>query len=170
MDYFLPYQRPPGEGYHSHEQLQPSKVRWWALREFRKEQNTCDLAVIRLQPLPTVSPEESNLRVQNHRLCTHAQSCPTLAAQWIANCSPPGSSIHETFQARIVEWFATFYSRASACRFFTNESPRKSKNTGEWLYLAEVHLKGMISVGPDSCNFPYIEKCKIPSLGISGFN
>ena len=78
MDYFLPYQRSPGEGYHSHEQLQPSTVRWSALREFRKERNTCHLAVLRLQPLPTVRPEESNLRMQRHRMCMHAQSCLTL--------------------------------------------------------------------------------------------
>ena len=25
--------------------------------------------------------------------------------------------------------------------------------------IAEVHIKGMISVSPDFCIFPYIEKC-----------
>ena len=29
-------------------------------------------------------------------------------------CSPPGSSIHEVFQARIVEWVAISYFRGSS--------------------------------------------------------
>ena len=70
MDYFLPYQRSPGEGYHSHEQLQPSTVRWWALREFRKERNTCHLAVLRLRPLPT-----GLFYTSVSFLLSHIQSC-----------------------------------------------------------------------------------------------
>ena len=56
------------------------------------------------------------------------------------DCSPPGSSVHENFQARILEWAATAYSRGSsqtrdgtsiscisyiAGRFFTIELPGK---------------------------------------------
>ena len=33
-------------------------VNWYLLRELKKEENTCHLAAVRLQPLPTVSPEE----------------------------------------------------------------------------------------------------------------
>ena len=33
----------------------------------------------------------------------HAQSCPTLCDP--VDCSPPGSSLHGTFQARILERF-----------------------------------------------------------------
>ena len=29
------------------------------------------------------------------------------------DCSPPGSSVHEVFQARILEWVATSYSQGS---------------------------------------------------------
>ena len=37
------------------------------------------------------------------------QSCPTL---WDPmDCSPPGSTIHEIFQARILEWVAISFSR-----------------------------------------------------------
>ena len=32
------------------------------------------------------------------------------------------------------------------------------KNTGYWPQIAEMHMKGMISVIPDSCILPYIEK------------
>ena len=48
------------KGYHSHQLLEPlPTVSWWALRELRKEKNTWHLVAIRLQPLPTVSPEET---------------------------------------------------------------------------------------------------------------
>ena len=40
------------------------------------------------------------------------QSCPTL---WNPmDCSPPGSSVHEIFQARILEWVAMPFSRGSS--------------------------------------------------------
>ena len=42
---------------HSHQQLQPSSVSRWTLREHRKETNS--LTAIRLQPLPTKSPKEA---------------------------------------------------------------------------------------------------------------
>ena len=38
-----------------------------------------------------------------------AQSCPTLCNPM--NCSPPGSSVHGIFQARILEWLAIFFSK-----------------------------------------------------------
>ena len=38
-----------------------------------------------------------------------AQSCPTLCDP--IDCSPPGSSVHGTLQARILEWIATPSSR-----------------------------------------------------------
>ena len=37
-------------------------------------------------------------------LCTHAQSCNPM------DCSPPGSSVHGLFQARILEWVAISFS------------------------------------------------------------
>ena len=41
-----------------------------------------------------------------------AQSCPTLCDPM--NCSPPGSSIHGIFQARILEWVTISFSRRSS--------------------------------------------------------
>ena len=41
-----------------------------------------------------------------------AQSCPTLCDPM--DCSPPGSSIHGIFQARILEWVAISFSRRSS--------------------------------------------------------
>ena len=37
-----------------------------------------------------------------------AQSCPTLSDPM--DCSPPGSSIHGIFQARVLEWVASAFS------------------------------------------------------------
>ena len=38
-----------------------------------------------------------------------AKSCPTLCDPMV--CTPPGSSVHGIYQARIREWFAIFFSR-----------------------------------------------------------
>ena len=44
--------------------------------------------------------------------CDCAQLCPTLCDPM--NCSPPGSSVHGIFQARILERVAFSYSRGSS--------------------------------------------------------
>ena len=41
-----------------------------------------------------------------------AQSCPTLCGPM--DCSLPGSSVHVIFQARVLEWVATSFSRGSS--------------------------------------------------------
>ena len=63
------------------------------------------------------------------------QSCPTLSDPM--DCSLPGSFVHGIFQARILVWVATAYSRGSsqprikptssalAGRFFTTKPPGK---------------------------------------------
>ena len=40
------------------------------------------------------------------------QSCPILCDSM--DCSPPGSSVHEIFQARILEWVTISFSRGSS--------------------------------------------------------
>ena len=35
----------------------------------------------------------------------------------------------------------------------------ENMNTGYWPQIAEVHIKRMVSMSPDSCIFSYIEKC-----------
>ena len=45
-------------------------------------------------------------------LCLVAQSCPTLCCPM--DCSPPGSSVHGIFQARILKQVAISYSRGSS--------------------------------------------------------
>ena len=48
-----------------------------------------------------------------HAACLAAQSCPTLCDPMDCSLvwSPPGSSIHGIFQARILEWGAISFSR-----------------------------------------------------------
>ena len=46
------------------------------------------------------------------RACSIAQSCQTLGDPM--DCSPPGSSVHGIFQARILEWVAIYFSRGSS--------------------------------------------------------
>ena len=41
-----------------------------------------------------------------------AQSCPTLSGPM--DCSPPGSSVHGIFQARVLEWGAIAFYYLSA--------------------------------------------------------
>ena len=45
-------------------------------------------------------------------MCLATQSCPALCNTM--DCSPPGSSVHGIFQARILEWVAMSFSRGSS--------------------------------------------------------
>ena len=78
------------------------------------------------------------------------QSCPTLCDP--VGCSPPGSSVHGISQARILEWVAISFSRASsqprdhtqvsciACCFFTSET--SGRPTYQW-YACHSSLNGL---------------------------
>ena len=60
-------------------------------------------------------------------MCACAQLCPTLCDP--VDCSPPGSSVHRIFQARILEWVAISLSRGSS-------QPRNQTCvfcTGKWI-------------------------------------
>ena len=46
------------------------------------------------------------------RVSEVSQSCPTLHDPM--DCSPPGSSVHEIFQARVLEWVDISFSRGSS--------------------------------------------------------
>ena len=46
--------------------------------------------------------------VSSVQLSSVAQSCPTLCDRM--DCSPPGSSVHGIFQARVLEWGAIAFS------------------------------------------------------------
>ena len=59
----------------------------------------------------------------------YAQSCPTLCDPM--NCSPPGSSVHGIFLARILEWVAISSSRGSS-------QPR------DWTCISYVSCRGIL--------------------------
>ena len=44
--------------------------------------------------------------------CSVAQSCLTLGDPM--DCSPPGSSVHGIFQARVLEWVAIAFSKGTS--------------------------------------------------------
>ena len=52
-----------------------------------------------------------------------AQSCPTLRDPM--DCSPPGSSTHEIFQARVLEWAAIAFSVNLIIRYHFREKQRR---------------------------------------------
>ena len=77
------------------------------------------------------------IRDHFHVYCAKSlQSCPTLCDPM--DCSPPGSSVHGIFQARILKWVSIPFTKGSsqprdqtdvssiAGRFFTAEPPAKS--------------------------------------------
>ena len=72
------------------------------------------------------------------------------------DCSPPGSSVHGIFPARILEWFAfppprdlldpgtkptSLVSHALAGRFFTTESPGNLTDNNIYLYVIVYRYK-----------------------------
>ena len=60
-----------------------------------------------------------------------AQSCPTLSGPM--DCSLPGSSIHEIFQASVLEWGAIAFSKCSVIRI--------GKRSPEWGWLKDKEGK-----------------------------
>ena len=60
------------------------------------------------------------MKVKNEREV--AQSCPTLSDPM--DCSPPGSSAHGIFQARVLEWGAVAFSVQRAQRLLKRETVR----------------------------------------------
>ena len=82
-----------------------------------------------------------------------AQLCPTLCDPM--DCSPPGSSIREIFQARVLEWVAISFSRRKKL-----QSTSQSQTLGRpvilmaccpsdpllfWIPVTSLHLKTMLS-------------------------
>ena len=53
------------------------------------------------------------------------QSCPTLSD--LMDCSPPGSSVHGIFQARVLEWGAIMYNY-TLIKKEDNEQKQNSQN------------------------------------------
>ena len=61
---------------------------------------------------PQVWKSQFSLQCQRMLKVLVTQLCPTPCDPM--DCSPPGSSVHEIFQARILEWVAISFSRGSS--------------------------------------------------------
>ena len=68
-----------------------------------------------------------------------AQLCPTLCDPM--NCSPPVSSVHEIFQARILEWVAISFSSGSSPPEIEPRSPTLQADTFTAWATREVLLE-----------------------------
>ena len=66
-----------------------------------------------------------------------AQSCPTLSDPM--DCSPPGSSVHGIFQARVLEWGAIAFSDID------QYSPHKQKLFERAVVFEKFTLYGLLS-------------------------
>ena len=58
-----------------------------------------------------------------------AQSCPTLSDP--KDCSPPGSSVHGIFQARVLEWGAIAFSNVETNTW--QKTDLQTQRTDLWL-------------------------------------
>ena len=66
--------------------------------------------------------------------CLRAQSCLTLTP-WTA-CSPPGTSVHGIFHARILEWVAISYSRGTYAKS-CNIRPLVIPSSSNWFLQSQ---------------------------------
>ena len=64
------------------------------------------------QALSTDREDPLEKEMATHSSCLIAKLCLTLCDP--KDCSLPGSSVHEIFQARILEWIAISFSRRSS--------------------------------------------------------
>ena len=116
-------------------------------------------------------------------VCLVAQSCPALCDPM--DCSPPGSSVHRIFQARILEWVTISFSRESsqpgdwtqvssiAGRLFTTVSPGKPSwyiRQSQYIFQAkeEAWRRGLFWSLAWECKMyekrredPYMEACQV---------
>ena len=84
------------------------------------------------------------------------QSCPTLCN--LMDCSPPGFSVHGIFQARILEWVAISFSRASSR---PRDQTRVSHNAGRLFTIwATRETPYRAEIEPRSPSQPEMSACK----------
>ena len=92
----------------------------WSGLPFSSLGDLADSGIETISPASHVNslPLGTPLGKPEQTICMCAQSCLIL---WDPrNCSPPGSSLHGIFQAIILEWVATSYSRGPS--FTSNQT------------------------------------------------
>ena len=154
---------PVNKGYQSHQWLQPPPsewVKWWVLWEHRKETNKqtknpvicccCSVAqscVTHCDPMDCSTPWFPAL----HDLPEFAQT----HTHWANDAIQP---FHPLLPFLLLPSILPSNSETAAT---PNNDPRGStgwQNTRYWPQVTEVHIKGIISMSPDSCIFPFKEK------------
>ena len=96
--------------------------------------------------------------------CVCAQLCPTLCNPM--DYSPPGSSVHGVSQARILQWFAIFFSRGSS--WLRNRNCVScGSSTGNWIWL--LHYLGSSICWDYKLRFKWSETCHDLVFGILTF-
>ena len=88
-----------------------------------------------------------------------AQSCPTLCNP--VDCSPPGSSIHGIFQARVLEWVAISFSRGSS---WPRDRTWVSRIAGRHFYCLSHHTLNPTSLDSSSSDLSSVT-CSLPTFG-----
>ena len=88
-----------------------------------------------------------------------AQSCPTLSDP--TDCSPPGSSIHGIFQARVLEWVVIAFSVTGTEDVLKLEVPPLKHVQGKYVTLS------LDWVARRSILWKYLSKKNIPDRGNS---
>ena len=78
----------------------------------RREAGASTVWATQHHPSPTPAPQRLCWKSLECVVSLVSQSCPTLL--WPRDCSPPGSSVHGIFQARILDWVAIFFSRGAS--------------------------------------------------------
>ena len=74
------------------------------------------------------------------------QSCLTLCTPM--DCRPPGSSVHDVFQARLLEWLAIFSSRVSSWPRDQTQSPASPARSGGFFAIESCNSKVTSSLRP----------------------
>ena len=88
------------QGYHSHQQLQPSSEPV-SPQGNQEEENICSLAAVRLQTLPKVSPEERKLRVWKQEAGPRQVRCKW--KEWF-QWAPTLASSHTQKSTKFPDW------------------------------------------------------------------
>ena len=101
-----------------------------------------------------------------------SQSCPTLSDPM--DCSPPGSSIHGIFQARVLEWGASItymkgpqknsLQKKVLCRYYRQTSERFTLHIG--LNWCVFHLVSPFQGSSEICNIQMSLDCEQAGLEV----
>ena len=107
----LGWEDPPEKGKATHSSILAWRIPW-SVQSMGSQRVRYDWAIFTLVLITwwgEVSESDRYGFKSRDVCCVHSQSCPALCDPM--DCNLPGSSVHEIFQARILEWVTISYSR-----------------------------------------------------------